>query len=267
LFGRIGSLFSRKKPVVVKLEDEDYKEKCANYWDSNNIHGFILEKLHEFEIIEGIVLRNFKLQKKYRKQMIDLVGSMLEFVSKYPPSEDKMFISIKEEFLYSYCKRDPPNVQRLRALYDLYFSQIVDDLEFYQIPKNIYSKMQEIIEYLKTRSHIDALNHVNTALRPKLEESSLEKVEKDVVESMLKWIYDLINNSPLTPEEREMRINQAVISCFLLHGSRECPYRILFKRYVAPFLVEPGCSKKQVVERIKNKLRKLCKRKKTKKIS
>jgi len=48
--------------MLCKIE-ENNRIKCANYWDSNNIHGFILEKLDEFEIIEGIVLRNFKLQK------------------------------------------------------------------------------------------------------------------------------------------------------------------------------------------------------------
>jgi protein tyrosine phosphatase len=48
--------------MLCKLE-ENNKIKCANYWDNNNIHGFILKKLEEFEIIDGIILRNFELRK------------------------------------------------------------------------------------------------------------------------------------------------------------------------------------------------------------
>ena len=43
---------------------EKNKTKCANYWGRRNVGNYILESINqEFEIINGITLRNFQLKK------------------------------------------------------------------------------------------------------------------------------------------------------------------------------------------------------------
>ena len=43
---------------------EKNKTKCANYWGRNNVRNFILESINqEFDIFNGISLRNFQLKK------------------------------------------------------------------------------------------------------------------------------------------------------------------------------------------------------------
>ena len=43
---------------------EKNKIKCANYWDNNKINNYEFKKIEEFEIDNGIILRNFLLNKK-----------------------------------------------------------------------------------------------------------------------------------------------------------------------------------------------------------
>ena len=50
--------------MLCKLE-ENKKTKCSNYWNNANIHDFTLKyENEEFQIIDGITLRNVRLHKK-----------------------------------------------------------------------------------------------------------------------------------------------------------------------------------------------------------
>ena len=48
--------------MLCNLEEKN-KIKCANYWEPNKVNNYILTLLNEFEIYDGIILRNFEIKK------------------------------------------------------------------------------------------------------------------------------------------------------------------------------------------------------------
>lgn len=58
-------LYRVKVVVMLCKLQENNKIKCANYWDSNNIKKFILNHINpEFNLIDGVKVRNFLIEKK-----------------------------------------------------------------------------------------------------------------------------------------------------------------------------------------------------------
>ena len=48
--------------MLCQLEEKS-KIKCANYWESKNIKNYIVKLLIEFELWDGLILRNFEIKK------------------------------------------------------------------------------------------------------------------------------------------------------------------------------------------------------------
>jgi len=120
-----------------------------------------------------------------------------------------------------------------------------------QKKQTLFKKCTEIF---KTRPYVEGLNEVYRTF----DDSSITYLDqrglyiKPLIESLLMWFYDLIQ-SPISPEEREMRINQSIFVCFLLYSCWQTECYRYFERYIAPFIIKPGSSTKQIAETLQKR--------------
>ena len=128
------------------------------------------------------------------------------------------------------------------------------------INREFEDRKPKIIECLKTKPFVEALNKVLHLVDifdiPQQIVDTTEtrlRIHGMLIEWTLKWLYDLISSGELSPEEREMRINQSVIICFFQLCDRPA-LRRKFKKYVVPLLIKPGYSRTKIVEVVKRKL-------------
>ena len=102
------------------------------------------------------------------------------------------------------------------------------------------------IELLKTLPCERAMQKINIFLGG----FCFNEDDKDVAEALvyttvistIEWIYNELH-SPLPDDERETRIDEIILLCFFLDHSKFTKCEPLFKRYAAPFFVEPGYTK------------------------
>ncbi len=120
--------------------------------------------------------------------------------------------------------------------------------------------MPKIIECLSTMPYVEGLNEFYR-IRIKMPRecsftdlTEIGELLKAILVSTLEWLRDLIMKLDSSSEEREMRINQAVITCMTLLCYDKKLFRKAFKHYVAPFLIKPGSDKHQIAESIRDKL-------------
>ncbi len=69
-----------------------------------------------------------------------------------------------------------------------------------------------------------------------------------LIDELLKWFSHIIQSSS-TPEEREMRIDEAILICFIVFQCDYVFFSRIFTKRVAPFFVEGG-SKKEMVDAV-----------------
>ena len=79
--------------------------------------------------------------------------------------------------------------------------------------------MPKIIECLSTLPYVEGLNEfyeIRTQIFPLDDWTELRELSKVILVSTLEWLRDLIMKLNSSSEEREMRINQAVITCMAI---------------------------------------------------
>ena len=128
-----------------------------------------------------------------------------------------------------------------------------EQIELLTQEKNeLFIKCTEILE---TKSYVEGINGVCEALDNSLIaklDSREDLFYNPLVESLLEWLHDRIQNTE-SPEEREMRINQAIFICFLLYTLWETVCFRCFKQYIAPFIIGPHFRTKQIVQTLQQR--------------
>ena len=80
--------------------------------DLSSLHGLHKRAYHLMRYIEAKI---FKLLKKNREELINLFSSLIDYLEKCPPTEDKMFVVVNREKLEARIAQEPVKVTSLRA--------------------------------------------------------------------------------------------------------------------------------------------------------
>ena len=175
-------IFGYNVNVIVMLcqLQENNRVKCADYWDSQKVQNYKLTKLTEFEMIEGIILRNFEINKPgfiFPKTTIQLHYTCWEDHS--VPDEQsylklveliKMthFLKVANTPVVVHCSAGVGRTGTFISLYNLY----------YGIPKQLQNNYSNVIRF----SVMDLVR--------KLKEMRLRLVEN---EKQYQFIYQFLN--------------------------------------------------------------------------
>ena len=123
--------YNVKVIVMLCQLEENNKIKCANYWDNKNKKNFEIGNITEFDIEEGITLRNFDIKKPknfFKKSVIQLHYTCWED-HKVPDEQayDKLIKLIEQMEYYKenspiivHCSAGVGRSGTFIALYNLY---------------------------------------------------------------------------------------------------------------------------------------------------
>ena len=163
--------------MLCKL-DEDYKEKCANYWDTN-LNNFTIEKCCEtIQLKDGLKMRQFKLINKDSGMFKDIIQIHLTCWpdSSIPDNAYEKIIEIIN--LIDKLKDDSPVVVHCSAG----IGRTGTFISLY----NLYHEINEQIKNIRTKEiKFSIMNLVR-----KLKEMRLYLVE---CENQYKFLYEFIN--------------------------------------------------------------------------
>ena len=109
------------------------------------------------------------------------------------------------------------------------------------------SKREQIIEILKTKPCTDGINDIYELLCLPISVEGYEARKRflvPLIESVLKWLYDTIQIT--LADQKGIRINQSIFIDFMLKGIDSKSLMHFFKKYIGPFLIQPGFTENQV---------------------
>ena len=98
---------------------------------------------HKLKFISSKIL---SIRRKHRENMIKFADSIINFLTKWPPTDDNMVISVKIEKLKNYLVEDPPKVKALLAKYNNYLSVIKPVLNAMQSKEDVVDELRMLIE-------------------------------------------------------------------------------------------------------------------------
>jgi len=124
------------------------------------------------------------------------------------------------------------------------------------IRKEKKERLVRIYECLKTKPFHEGINGMDKILSESYARGQLKvrwEIIRRVAKSTIKWLVSLIKS--LEPsDEREMRINELLVVCFIMgDNGQECLERYV-KFYAAPFLAKPGYTKIQIIQAIRDRI-------------
>ena len=133
------------------------------------------------------------------------------------------------------------------------------DEEIQKIDQEVNVKQKQIITALETKSYVEGINEVYDIL---CQPASVPGLEADnrlmvlLINSVLQWFPNILRE-PLPENEKEERLNQAIlIDLSIKHVSLKL-FLCFFKTYIGPFLVQPGITDGQQKEIVIDKLHKI----------
>lgn len=107
--------FTLSLGVKTYTENQLKKEECAY------LPSFYKMLYHKVKFIESEI---YDVRAKHREKMRDFTEFIIDFLQKWPPTDDNMIISVKTEELKKYLVKDPVEVSRLIKKHDFYVSLI-----------------------------------------------------------------------------------------------------------------------------------------------
>ena len=132
----------------------------------------------------------------------------------------------------------------------------LNEKDIKKIKQEVTETLPRCIEFLQKEPFVDAVNDVFWILPSKAVESYplWDNFYLSLYDSVLEWLFSTIQSETVSPEEKEKRIDQSVFVCFMIYEFDKVTFYRSFKKYVAPFIVESGSTKEQMIEAIQRKI-------------
>ncbi|OHT11119.1 hypothetical protein TRFO_04079 [Tritrichomonas foetus] len=139
----VSQLTSFYNYTLLKSTKPDFHTLDCSY--QANIHRMMY---HKIRFIENKI---YRLRTKHREKMIDFANYVIEFLSKWPPTEDNMIISVKIDKLQEYLQQDPPKVELLKSKYNFYMSLLKPVLESLKTKEQALEELKGVIETISQK--------------------------------------------------------------------------------------------------------------------
>ena len=155
-------IYQYNNQVIIMLcnLEEKNKIKCADYWESYKINDYNLTLLTEFELYDGIILRNFELKKKineiFPRTVVQLHYTCWEDHTAPDKSAfDKLFILMKFMNLYkqnfsivTHCSAGVGRTGTFIAIFNLFLEIMkqINDINTYEIKFSVMSIVRKLKE-------------------------------------------------------------------------------------------------------------------------
>ena len=120
------------------------------------------------------------------------------------------------------------------------------------------SKQERVIDILKTKPCIEGINDVYALLCLPISVKGYEARKRflvPLIEFVLKRLYDAIQVA--SADQKEMLINQSIFIDLMLKGIDSKSLMRFFKKYIGPFLIQPGFTENQMRGCIIKKLKEI----------